>query len=206
MIKLHLAITVVATQLTALWKGELRYFPIEFSSLLLSGPIPEYVFKVGTTTLLITIIYEGYLNETFLALWVGMMMVAFFPGDTRRKEHMSGVLFIFAAAMYHIFMNPDRPFFVLCVAGAVLLFISRPFIVVAALKRYDAEFNSCVSEDMGWDKYEDLKNARISEIIWHGSEAFAPEHVGASAPMYMALRLCGVVQWMAFFILASIFF
>lgn len=199
-VKWHLATTILVTQAVALYDGRLPYFPIEVSQTAASSSSSLGAFTTGIASLLVTLIYTESLTDVTLALWVGLMVVALVPGTLSWSVHMLGVAIVFLAAGVHVYRAMAKePSKWIPLAWAILLFSLR--VVIRSMVIWSIHPPSPT-----WYSSLEMLVQRTRAVMELGPLAFEPSLRARLWPWIgPTLKLCGVLQWVAFFALSLVF-
>ena len=197
-VKLHLLAAVIATQAVALYDGAVPFFPIEISRTAASSPRATNTLATGFATLIVTMIYTKTLDAVTFSLWLGLMVIALVPDSVSWTVHMLGVVALVAAACAHVYRRRQIALVppLLCalaiygiriVFKLVLLFtVDKQVIAAAASNKLSIAFE------------------RSMDIMMRGPLAYNndPELWNLVGPTF---KICGVLQWAAFFALSFVF-
>ena len=206
--KLHLFATVILTQATAVWSGNLPYFPIEISRTAASGMAPLLVFRTGVTLLLATLYSSKCLDWTTLFLWAGVMVVAFVPDTVHLVVHNLGVLVVFLTAGYYVYRHAHSTALppLLC---AVVIFLLRLAFKMLVLVIYDKYANAYFLNAGSYVTAIRGIHKRGSEFMFMGRAAYGTTLSEADETAWTAIsgvfKVCGVMQWVAFYALSLVF-
>src|SRR5271156_743426 len=104
-LKLHLFVTIVLTQLAALFYvgpyASLPYFPIEISRTAATNPLSKIILLVGLVTSFVHLPFYNRGVELYIA-WMGMVILAVFDDVTYWSIHMFGNIIMIIAGCYSI--------------------------------------------------------------------------------------------------------
>lgn len=198
-VKLHLLGTVVATQVVALYDGAVPYFPIEISRTAASSANANRALATGFATLIVTMLYTKTLDAVTFAMWLGLMIVALVPDTRNWSLHMLGVAIVFAAALAHVYRHRDVSLVppVLC-AGVVYLI--RLVLKAVVMLMADAKVRAAVSQS--WSALFAAMFERTMDVMMRGPLAYNDDNTWAMVgPVF---KVCGVLQWVAFYALSFV--
>jgi len=210
-VKLHILATVVATQATALIKGSAPYFPIEISLTAASSREASAVFAIGLASTLVTVYLAKALGAFTLCVCVGLALVA--VPDTGQPlalaVHLGGVAIVWAATIARLYLTRDWTSMP-AAATAVIVFALRIVFKVGVLLLYDPTVRASIRTPAWLIPFDARLRALVAnraiDIMHRGASAF-----GKSAEQQLAWRaiapvfkLCGVLQWAAFYALSCV--
>ena len=181
-LKIHLLVTIVATQLVALFyeRSSVPYFPIEISRTAASGPLALGTFRIGIGSLILSLVWTGHVTHITLGLWVCLSTVALFD-DVSNWTHMVGVAGIFLHMALQALSNEPLP-----ILGALVIYCLRFALDMVTLIVY---------EDCPLSPTQ--LAAKHKEIMYNGAPACKRPDV-----TLQVYRLGGVMQWIAFYSLS----
>jgi hypothetical protein len=191
---LHLAAVILTTQLVALFvdprlgvttaKHLITYFPIEISRTAASLPFAANVFKLGVLSLGAQIPFASS-KDAFIPIWIGLLMIAFFDDVTYWGVHMFGVLLMFLGFLPLLLLGgPDKTILFVSAISIYLLRIGLKTMVIVLIE-LDLPINQVVAS-------RTAIFTKSLDVMQHGS--LNPDVVDV-------FRVCGVVQWCAFYLL-----
>lgn len=189
-VKLHLLLIVLTVQLVALWQQEepVPYFPIEISRTAASGSVNRWLFPLGIVSLGVTLRSRGLLRR-YRLVWVALLCIACFDDKYHPVLNQVGVALLFVTLMRSLLLAlPDDEEerlkrvrqHVLVIAAAGSIYLTRFVLKLAIVYLLELQPGDTVYE-------------RVMEIMHHS------EAVWATLAIF---RLCGVMQWLAFGLLA----
>ena len=206
--KIHLFATILMTQAAALWRGRVPYFPIEIFRTAAAGDVPLLVFKTGITLLLATLYSSKCLDWITFFLWTGVMVVAFVPDTTHLIVHNLGVLVVFITAGYYVYRHSTSAAFA-PLACAVTIFLLRLVFKLLVLVVYDKYANAYLFNAGSAITAIKGIHARGTEFMFMGRAAYgtspSEEDDAAWAVIAGVFKICGVLQWVAFYSLSLVF-
>jgi hypothetical protein len=173
--------SIVSTVITGVWYDQSApYFPIEISRTA-NGPNSGWVFSIGITLSVITLLFEHPLSLGIGILIVGILLLAWIDDETSHFWHMFGVLLLPIGAFFVVdWKRAWVP--LLC---ATLMWIGRLFIKSMAV---------VFLENIA------IRDAAVEgiAIMYHGD---------AKDPFTLVLfKVTGVLQWIVLWILFKIVF
>lgn len=181
-VKVHLLVTIIATQLVALfYDRKVPYFPIEISRTAASGQTSLLTFRVGVLSILLTLFWTGHLTLTTFILWIGLSIVAVFDDVSHWGLHMMGVAVVFTVMAVRSIEHGSMP-----VIYAVIIYGVRFLLDAATLVTYE----KCAFSPSSF-------TALHKDIMYRG--AVACKRPDVVIPVY---RIGGVLQWAAFYALS----
>jgi hypothetical protein len=192
-IKAHVFVTVVLTQLTALYADDhIPYFPIEVSRTA-AGPYASMVFRAGILSCVLVMFFFKALRLDTFALWVSLCIIALFDDVHFWLEHMLGVvlmMLVAAFAAYKSGTNALAPLLAaMCVyAGRIVLKV----LVILLFEKLPTWSN--------WVDFPGIILARHQDIMYRGARACT--NPDAVMPV---VKFCGVLQWAVFYAVSFIF-
>jgi hypothetical protein len=210
-VKVHILATVLATQATALLKGSAPYFPIEISLTASSGPEASIVFALGLASTLVTVYLAKAVNWFTLAVCAGLVLVA--VPDTGRPlalvVHLGGVAVVWVSAMARLYVLRDWTSLPVAIA-AVGVFAVRLVFKVCVLLAYDPAVRASIRTPVWLIPFDGPLRAlvmqRAIDIMHRGAAAFgkSPEQQLAWQAIAPVFKVCGVLQWVAFYALSCV--
>ena len=200
-LKWHLALTVASVFDAALRVDRrLPYWPIEISSMAASGPVALWRFRWGVTLLPLTALLGGAepfstpAQYAMLALaYAGLACVVWFDDVRHWAAHMAG-LYVMGAALFAL--------------GATVLgrdaWPRLALVVATSLLAKALKVAAVVGESAGkWGQFC-VPNV-ASALHAHTQRIMLGLEVPAHARTLVAFRAGGVLQWVGFCVLASLF-
>jgi len=174
---LHLLCTIVATIVTAPFYGNPPYFPIEISRCAASGSIPLSIFRVGSFSLLATIVFsdKGSGAPSSTLLWIGMVLIASFRDEDSLTLHLLGIAIVFWAASTSVPVN--------VLITSTFFFIARTPLKMLAVVISQSHHGLAIP------RLSDLLSA-TQTILYQGS---------ADPALLNTFRISALMQWAAFF-------
>jgi hypothetical protein len=201
-VKLHLLFTVVATQLTALFVDRaVPYFPIEVSRTAAAGPWSQRVFTAGVLSLGGTLLVTGGgANASTLAIWLSLVVIALFDDVYHWTLHMLGVAGL-GATVATLLVGSRHWQHDTCVLGlAAVLYLARLAMKALAVwhfEPHDPRWSPDASPDALL--YPLQHCFRLSQdIMYHGGGG------GHAEATLLVFRLCGVLQWVVFWLFSEL--
>jgi hypothetical protein len=189
--KVHLLIIVILTQLAVLYTGKCPYYPIEISRTIASDPLPGSVFRAGIISMLGTMWLTNALTKQTFALWISLLVIAFFDDDKYWLLHMIGVAMMGCVCSYSILLRGSPAFLTMAAGG--LIFAFR--IVMAAIAVMTFEMKKS-ERFVSWKQYWFNVAVVYNRAMFEGPR---------SPDSHMMFQMKGVLQWVVFWMLASLF-
>ena len=181
--QLHLLITIVATQVTALISGKVPFFPIEISRTAASSSLSYLVFNVGILSFIVTVLLVGLFDWNIFLLWIGLSIISIYDDVNHLNAHNLGLVVVAIAAIIRSYTINK---WMMSIA-AFIVFVCK--IIVKVLPMYYCEVSSI----------HDIHH-RSLEIMYYGSEKSL--HPNITIPI---LQVSGVLQWLLFYLLSFVF-
>ncbi len=182
-IKIHLLVTIIATQVVALfYERTVPYFPIEISRTAASGKTSLLTFRVGILTIILSLLWTGQLTLITFLLWIGLSIVAVFDDVSYWGLHMIGVGVVFVIMTVHTFQH-GAMMPILC----ALIIYGLRFVLDAGTLLY---YEQCAFDITHFTTLH-------KDIMYRGS--IACKRPDIVIPVY---RIGGLLQWTAFYALS----
>jgi hypothetical protein len=194
-VHVHLITTILLVQFSAVWldkASSLPYFPIEISRTAASSPLARVILKAGFTSLIGTCLLTQSLTWPRFVLWLGLMLVAWFPDTEHMSLHMSGVAILFVASCMTLWTGWSRQRGML-VVFAVFVYGMRIVFKWVVLWLTDPRLVQFQASH-GLVKGFALRN----QEIMFGRESVPPDTEAF-------FKLSGVLQWICFVALSYLF-
>jgi hypothetical protein len=172
----QIATLIGLTILSALYvDGKVPYFPIEVSRLLASGWAAWSTFVFGLAYIGIKLFIFG--PWKLLPTWFCIVGIAVFDDVSNWALHMTFVGLMAGTIVIRSIMSPQRLFVILC---AAFVYASRLVLKLGAMVVLEGEWTTAYG----------------LEIMYTGQTK--------SPHTLLIFRVCGVLQWVSFWMLASI--
>lgn len=206
--KIHLLLTILATQIVALFVGGVPYFPIEISRTAASSKLASGCLSIGAITLIITLVAANELTPITFMMWAGLLIVALIPDNVFMLAHMLGVVIIGVAACLHVFSarstKDGRSLSPLLVSFA-MIYSLRWVLKVGVMLLHDPAINRPGRE---WTHVNLLSlsselTERALDIMLNGERAFGG-NTAAWNDIRPLFQVAGVLQWVAFYTLSLV--
>lgn len=195
--KIHLFITIILTQISSLLYNEIPYFPIEISRTAADGgAITKYIFNIGLTSIIITLIMTNNINKETVLLWIGLSIIALFDDKQHWIMHNIGVLILFIVAILNAYRVGGKA--VLLVLMAIAINVIRIGFRILAVLYF--ELNLTIIDlikkpTMIYDIFTLSKT-----IMYKGYHICLTPSI--TIPVF---KISGVLQWVSFYTLSFIF-
>jgi hypothetical protein len=186
--KLHVLATVALTFAAALYAGRVPYFPIEISRTIATDPTAGFVFRSGIASVLGTMWFTNVLTKQTFALWVSLMVIAFFDDNKYWWTHMLGVAMLMIVSTYRVKEKGEEALVILTASFALFVFRILMKIVVV----------------MMWELPHLHNESRfIDSVIGAYDGVMTATH--RSAKSLLMFKLGGVLQWVVFWLVSDLF-
>lgn len=197
-VKLHLLVTVVASQAVALYDGAVPYFPIEISRTAASSANANRALATGFATLLVTLLYTKTLDVVTFTMWVGLMVVALVPDTLNWTVHMLGVVIVFVAALAHVYRHRDAALLPPVICSAVCYGI-RIILKAAVMLWADPKVRAATA--LSFSSLFSVLFERSRDVMLRGPMATDAKTWAMIGPTF---KVCGVLQWVSFYALSFV--
>jgi len=208
--KVHVVAVIVATWGCALFGGQgLPYFPIEISRAAASNPKAHAVFTWGILSLLPTLLYESYVDAgqrilgNPLLLWPAVLTLAYFDDQRHMALHVVAVCVLILLVLSFVLYSEDThhrlPVFLCALAVFGLSATMKGFVVV-----YIEMQQSLFDWSVPWQVLTN-RNGRMTLAIRHVFEIMYDAHAKEWHHVLPIFQVTGVLQWLGFYLLSSIY-
>lgn len=205
--KVHILLTILATQGISLYDGRVPYFPIEVSRTAASSDLANTVMGLGFSTLFFTLYETNQLNPVTTLLAVGLCLVAAIKDTESFWGHMFAVGLVFGAACWHLYIRVAKfgippsellvPFlWAMGVWALRIVFRSLAMLYLDPKLEHERVRGT-------WLGLTQAGFNRTREIMLKGPLAF--EKDSDWFKIVPTLQICGVLQWVSFFALSLMF-
>jgi len=150
----------------------------------------EQIFKLGTASLMVTLVATNELNLTTFFIYTSLLCISFFNDIAHWGMHMLGVFFLFLTCLIHVYTKGIFNFRIfLCVLIIYLLRLVIKFIALVDVREYMVFFMN--------SKFRTEIFRKGLYIMYHGSN---------DPTILILFKLCGVLQWISFYLLLNVIF
>ena len=195
-LKLHIA-AIVASVFDAALRVDrsVPYWPIEISRMAASGPAALWRFRVGMSLLPLTALLArtGANNILLGFAWLGLMAVVWFDDKRHWSEHMAG-LYVMTAALFALGATKLGVGSIPVLGAVVFMSLFAKALKVAAIVFLESD-----------DYTQFLTPSAIGTLHTLAQRIMLGEDVARHALTRAAFRAGGVIQWLGFVALASLF-
>jgi len=200
--KILLLWCILATWTAAFRDRSLPYFPIEISRTA-TGSLSKNVFRYGVSLCTLAMLYESTTRVDYIA-WAGLLLLAWVDDVTSLQWHQVGVAVMGFGVLLKALLSENISYNILLFITAAIIYALRLLIKVGVL--VVLEFRKPLNADtlLGilWnvENFRDKLLAQAYAIMFKGESR--AEHPKASIYLF---SLCGVLQWLVFFIFSFIY-
>jgi hypothetical protein len=196
-IKAHVFVTVVLTQLAALYiDNNVPYFPIEISRTA-AGPYASMVFRVGILSCGLVIFLLKAMRVDTLALWISLCIIALFDDVYFWWTHMFGVVLMILVSSFAAYQSGTNALAPLL--AAVTVFAGRIVLKILVILLYE-KLPPLAASSSSWVYLLGSVLVRNQDIMYRGSRACTNP-----AAIMPVMKFCAVLQWAVFYAISFIF-
>lgn len=198
-VKLHLLVIVLMVQATALfWERDepLPYFPIEISRTAATGVLNRWLFLLAILSLGVTL-HLRRLLERYRLVWIALLFLAWFDDKHHPLSHQISVGLLFLGLIHALSQDllpgdeksrlRHAEKYAPVIFGAAAIYVARVVMKVLVVLLFELETYGGPLVIL----------ERVMTIMHHGSAVCLTPWVTINV-----FRLCGVMQWLVFGLLA----
>jgi hypothetical protein len=193
LLKIHIFVAVVASQLAALFLDVERvpYFPIEVSRTAATGYYSKCVFNTGIMTLVVTMWLGDILRLKYALLYMSLVCIAYFDDVTHWHLHMFGVALLFLGAVTLLATSTRSRDDTITLIIAALIYLVRIALKAGVVLLFET-----------WSASSSPLEAIAQKcmlIMYKGEEVCLTPGV-----TLMIFKLCAIGQWAVFWLFSEL--